>query len=294
MFEGPLNILCKSVNRTLVRRLLPSSSRSITTRSAPNLNIALLGFIRTPRFSFKNSQKIGRNSCRNYHKPRRYRRASEIMSESKNLVGKYDDKRPIVWIDCEMTGLDHLHDHIIQICCLITDKNLNLLDDKGYESVIHCPKSTMDKMDEWCTQHHGSSGLTAEVIASNKTKEQVDKELLEYLKRFMSKGTGILAGNSVHVDRLFLLRELPNVVDYLTYRIIDVSSVMEFAKRHNPTVERLMPPKIGVHTAKQDIIESINQMKFYRDVYFKNEDEIDVKAVRREWKGKDINGNRID
>ncbi len=243
--------------------------------------------------SFRKGKSSKKTDRRLYH-TKKYRSASQIMSNSSHLVKNYDSKKPIVWIDCEMTGLDHLHDHIIQICCLITDKDLNLLDGEGYESVIHCPKSTMDQMDEWCTQHHGNSGLTAEVIASNKTKEQVDKELLEYLKKFMSKGTGILAGNSVHVDRLFLLRELPSVVDYLTYRIIDVSSVMEFAKRHNPTVERLMPPKIGAHTAKQDIIESINQMKFYRDVYFKNEDEISIRDVKKQWEGKDINGNRID
>ncbi|ODV82739.1 hypothetical protein CANARDRAFT_185598, partial [[Candida] arabinofermentans NRRL YB-2248] len=181
--------------------------------------------------------------------------------------------KPIVWIDCEMTGLDHNNDHIIEICCLITDKNLNLIDEEGYESVIHCPKERLDQMNEWCIQHHGDSGLTAKVIASTKTLSQVEDELYEYLNRFMTKGVGIIAGNSIHMDRLFMIREMPKVIDFLMYRIIDVSSFMEFSKRHNTKVQALLPPKIGSHTAKSDILESIGQMKFYRDVYLKKASE---------------------
>lgn len=224
---------------------------------------------------------------------RRSKSPSQIIAEAMSSTGKYDSLKPIVWIDCEMTGLDHKNDHIIEICALITDKNLKVLDEQGYESVIHYPKSVMDAMGPWCQQHHNGSGLTAKVVSSKKTLPQVEEELLTYMKKFMSPGVGILAGNSVHVDRLFLLREMPKVVNYMTYRIIDVSSIMEVAKRHNPKVEALMPPKVGAHTAKMDIMESINQLRFYRDVYFKSPEEVDSVEVRRQWAGKDINGKPI-
>lgn len=93
--------------------------------------------------------------------------------------------RPIVWVDCEMTGLDHVNDHIIEICCIITDGDLNIIDEAGYESVIHCDKKIMDAMNEWCIDHHGSSGLTQKVLDSTKTTEQVEEELLAYLRKYI-------------------------------------------------------------------------------------------------------------
>ncbi|VEU23961.1 DEKNAAC105142 [Brettanomyces naardenensis] len=216
--------------------------------------------------------------------------ASQIIESAST---KYDHLKPIIWVDCEMTGLDHVNDHIIEICCLVTDKNLKILDQNGYESVIHYPKSVMDQMNGWCIQHHGDSGLTKKVISSKKTLPQVEEELLTYIKGFVSPKIGILAGNSIHMDRLFMLKEMPKVIDYLTYRLIDVSTIMEISKRHNPKVQGLMPPKIGAHTAKQDIIESINQLKFYRDVYFKSAEEINGDEVKERWRGKDINGNEL-
>ncbi|GME90323.1 unnamed protein product [Ambrosiozyma monospora] len=189
-----------------------------------------------------------------------------------------------------MTGLDHINDHIIEICCIVTDKDLNILDKQGYESVIHYSKERMDQMDEWCTSHHGASGLTEKVINSEKTLAQVEDELLAYISKFVTEKIGILAGNSIHMDRLFMVREMPKVVDFLTHRLIDVSTIMEVSKRHNPLIHGLLPPKVGAHTAKMDIIESINQLKFYRDNYLKSKTEIDTKAIAAEWAGKDING----
>jgi oligoribonuclease len=198
--------------------------------------------------------------------------ASEIIKqahENEKKLHKYDSKLPIVWIDCEMTGLDHKNDVIIEICCLITDKDLKLIDEEGYESVIHQDQIRMDQMDEWCTQHHGSSGLTEKVVKSTKTMGQVEEELLEYLRKYMNKGVGILAGNSVHMDRLFMLKDMPRVVDYLTYRIIDVSSVMEIAKRFNPAVLAGQPRKQTAHTARADIIESIAQLAYFQQAFLK-------------------------
>ncbi|CDK26238.1 unnamed protein product [Kuraishia capsulata CBS 1993] len=179
----------------------------------------------------------------------------------------FDSKLPLVWIDCEMTGLNTFTDNIIEICCLITDKDLNLIDEKGYESVIHVPKSKLDAMDQWCLDHHGESGLIDKVLASSATKEQVDSELKSYIAQFMSPRVGVLAGNSVHMDRNFMIRELPETVEHLHYRILDVSSISEFAKRHNPDLLAKCPPKQYSHTARADIEESIAQMRWLRDNY---------------------------
>lgn len=207
--------------------------------------------------------------------------ASEILQKAQEKVKdpKHDASKPIIWIDCEMTGLDHHNDTIIEICCLITDKNLNLIDDVGYESVIHESKEKMDAMGEWCILHHGQSGLTEKVIESKKTKEQVEEELLTYISKYMNKGVGILAGNSVHMDRLFMLKDMPRVVDYLMYRIIDVSSIMEISKRFNPIVAASRPRKKGAHTAREDILESIQDLVYYRGVYFKTLEETKIQDI---------------
>lgn len=217
--------------------------------------------------------------------------ASEILKLAQDKVkdAKHDADMPIVWIDCEMTGLDHKNDSIIEICCLITDKELKLIEEKGYESVIHQPKETMDNMNEWCILHHGQSGLTDKVIKSKKSKEVVEQELLEYLQKYMNKGVGILAGNSVHMDRLFMLKDMPKVVEYLTYRIIDVSSVYEISRRVNPLVASSRPKKKGAHTAREDILESIKDLVYYRGVLLRKESEtktetIDAFLEGDEWK----------
>ncbi|KAH3671410.1 hypothetical protein WICMUC_004707 [Wickerhamomyces mucosus] len=174
--------------------------------------------------------------------------------------------QPIVWIDCEMTGLDVFNDHIIEIACIITDGDLNIVD-PGYESVVHCDKSIMDQMNEWCISHHGASGLTDKVINSTKVHSEVETELLSYIQKFTNKGTAVLAGNTVHMDRIFLYREFPKIVDWLHYRIIDVSSFRELGHRHNKNMMQNCPRKREAHTAMSDILESIAQMKWLRDNY---------------------------
>ncbi|CCE62681.1 hypothetical protein TPHA_0D00370 [Tetrapisispora phaffii CBS 4417] len=200
---------------------------------------------------------------------------SKYKMSSTNVV-----RGPLVWIDCEMTGLDHLNDHIIEICCIITDGDLNIVkdpvtgEDNVYESVVHYGKDVMSKMNEWCIQQHGSSGLTDQVLKSEKTLASVQQEIQDFLVKYIpEQRVGLLAGNSVHVDRLFLLREFPKLVEHLHYRIVDVSSIMEMCKRHNPELQSVVPPKQGAHTAKSDIIESINQLKWYKEHYFKNSTE---------------------
>lgn len=191
------------------------------------------------------------------------------MSEPKRPVWK-----PLVWVDCEMTGLDHCNDRIIEICCIVTDGDLRVVEDNCYESVIHCDASVMDSMNQWCIEHHGASGLTKKVLESDKTREVVQEELLEFIKKYVPEPrVGLLAGNSIHMDRLFMLKEFPKVIDHLFYRLVDVSSLMEVCSRHNPGLARLAPRKKMSHTAKSDILESIDQLRWYRENYLKSESE---------------------
>lgn len=167
-----------------------------------------------------------------------------------------------------MTGLDVFNDHIIEICCVITDGDLNLLD-SFYESVVHYDEPVLGSMNEWCIDQHGKSGLTKKVLESSKTLAQVNEELLGFLQQHVPKGEAVLAGNSVHMDRAFMMREFPQVIDHLHYRIIDVSSIYEVARRHNPALLAQCPKKDSNHTAKSDILESINQLKWFKQFYLR-------------------------
>lgn len=181
--------------------------------------------------------------------------------------------KPLVWIDCEMTGLDISKDHIIEICCMITDGNLNLIDTVGYESTVYVPKKVLDNMNEWCVNQHGQSGLTAKILANpHQTLAKVQDELLAYIQSYIPEPrTSLLAGNSVHMDKFFMMKEFPKVIDHLHYRLVDVSSIMEVGFRHNPALMKLFPKKKGNHTAKSDILESINQLRWYRDHYLRSD-----------------------
>ena len=178
---------------------------------------------------------------------------------------------PLVFIDCEMTGLDPEKETIMSIACFITDAQLKLQDEQGWESIIHHEKSTLDRMDEWCTKTHGASGLTAACIASTTTSEQAAEGLLEYIKKYVREGRrGLLAGNSVHCDKAFLSKAPYNrITDYLSYRILDVSSLKEAARRWAPEEVLLaVPSKKLLHQAREDILESIEEAKYYREKCF--------------------------
>lgn len=178
---------------------------------------------------------------------------------------------PLVWVDCEMTGLDPEKETIMSIACFITDAQLKLQHEQGWESIIHHDKSTLDRMDEWCTKTHEASGLTAACIASSTTNEQAASGLLEYIKKYVPEGRrGLLAGNSVHCDKAFLSKPPYNgVTDYLSYRILDVSSLKEAARRWAPEEVLLsVPSKKLLHQAREDILESIEEAKYYREKCF--------------------------
>jgi len=166
-----------------------------------------------------------------------------------------------------MTGLDLAKDHLIEIAVLITNGNLDIVAE-GPELVIHQPKNVMDDMNDWCKEHHGASGLTDQVLKSTIDIHQAQSQVLDFIKTHIPEpGIAQLAGNSVHADKRFLEKEMPQVVDHLHYRIVDVSTVKELARRWYPkTYEDLH--KKGAHRAMGDILESIEELKFYRERIF--------------------------
>ncbi|KFH48097.1 oligoribonuclease-like protein [Hapsidospora chrysogenum ATCC 11550] len=178
---------------------------------------------------------------------------------------------PLVWIDCEMTGLNPDTEEILEIYCLITTGNLELLDEEGFHAIVHWPKSRLDQMDEWCTKTHGDSGLTQAVLDSTTTPQQAADGLYAYIKRLIpEERKGLLAGNSIHADRTFLRKEpYAKALDHLHYRLLDVTTIKEAARRWAaPRVVKKVPSKKGTHKARDDILESIEEARYYRDAIF--------------------------
>lgn len=190
-------------------------------------------------------------------------------AQTKPKVGVTDD--PLVWIDCEMTGLNPDTEEIIEIYCLVTTGSLELLDEEGYHAIVHLPKSRLDQMDEWCTRTHGESGLTQAVLDSTTTPQQAADGLYDYITRLIpEKRKGLLAGNSIHADRTFL-RKAPydRALEHLHYRLLDVTTIKEAARRWAaPRIVKKVPNKKGRHKARDDILESIEEAKYYRDAIF--------------------------
>lgn len=170
-----------------------------------------------------------------------------------------------------MTGLDTNNDTIMSFAAFVTDADLNIMDDTGYEAIIHHEKEQLDCMGEWCTSHHGESGLTQACIDSTTTAEEAAEGLLSYIKKYVpERRMALLAGNSVHADKAFLVKKPYNIVtDHLHYRILDVSSIKEAARRWAPkeTLAKI-PRKKMLHEARQDILESIEEARYYREAFF--------------------------
>jgi len=173
-----------------------------------------------------------------------------------------------------MTGLDLSKsppDQIMSIALFITDADLNLLDPTGYCATIHLSQSTLSQMGEWCTQQHGASGLTTACLSSTTTASDAAAECLAYIKKYVPEAKkALLAGNTVHADKAFLLQEpWRPIVKYLHHRIFDVSAIKEAVRRWSPMeVVKGSPMKKGLHEAKADILESIAEARYYKDVIF--------------------------
>ena len=174
----------------------------------------------------------------------------------------------LAWMDLEMTGLDPATDVIVEIATIITDDNLELVAE-GPDLVVSAPSEALASMQDVVVEMHTKSGLLEEIKTSTLSLEAAGKMTLEFLKEHIDKPRSVpLCGNSIGVDRRFLAAQLPEVENYLHYRSIDVSTVKELARRWNHSVFRKAPQKAKGHRALDDIRESLNELRHYRDTFF--------------------------
>jgi oligoribonuclease len=170
----------------------------------------------------------------------------------------------LVWIDCEMTGLDATTDVLVEIAVIVTDAELNLLD-PGLDIVIATDPAKLEGMDEVVREMHTASGLLTAIADATTTLEQAEEQVLDYIKRWVpDRRKAPLCGNSIATDRTFITRYMPTLDDHLHYRMIDVSSVKELARRWYPKAYYNAPVKGGGHRALADIIESVTELRYYR------------------------------
>ncbi|AKF07608.1 oligoribonuclease [Sandaracinus amylolyticus] len=173
----------------------------------------------------------------------------------------------LVWMDLEMSGLAIERERILEIAVIVTDGQLEILAE-GPEIVVHQPDSLLDAMDDWNKQHHGASGLVDRVRASTISEAEAERQVLEFVAAHVPARAAPLAGNSVHQDRLFLAKYMPQVEKYLHYRNVDVSTLKELVRRWHPQAYAGRPTKRGSHRALGDIRESIDELRYYRRAVF--------------------------
>ena len=173
----------------------------------------------------------------------------------------------LIWVDLEMTGLEPQQDQIIEIATIVTDKDLNILEE-GSVIAIHQPDSVLDGMDEWNTKHHGDSGLTERVRNSRHSVRDAELATLEFLRRFLEPRKSPMAGNSICQDRRFMARLMPELEAFFHYRNLDVSTLKELARLWKPELMEGFEKK-GAHLALDDIRESIDEMKYYRETFIR-------------------------
>src|SRR5436190_6906804 len=173
----------------------------------------------------------------------------------------------LVWIDCEMTGLDLERDALIEIACLVTDGKLDVLGE-GLDLVIKPPPEALDQMEDGVREMHTTSGLLTE-LAAGITLAEAQEQVLGYVRKHISEPRRVpLAGNSIATDRVFIARDMPELDAFLHYRMVDVSSIKELARRWYPRAYFASPPKHGGHRALADIKESIQELRYYREAVF--------------------------
>ncbi|WP_344321318.1 oligoribonuclease [Streptomyces macrosporus] len=186
----------------------------------------------------------------------------------------------LVWIDCEMTGLSLSQDALIEVAALVTDSELNVLGD-GVDIVIRPPAEALETMPDVVREMHTASGLLDE-LEGGTTLEDAERRVLEYIGKYVPEpGRAPLCGNSVGTDRGFLMRDMPTLERYLHYRIVDVSSIKELARRWYPKAYFNSPEKSGNHRALADIRESIAELRYYREAVFVPPPGPDSETARR-------------
>ena len=187
------------------------------------------------------------------------------MADTEPLLKKSDQN--LVWLDCEMTGLDPDKERIIEVAVVVTGPQLTPRIE-GPVLVIHQSDELLDQMDAWNKGTHGRSGLIDKVKASSVTEADAEKELLAFLAKYLPKGTSPLCGNTIGQDRRFLVKYLPKLEAFFHYRNIDVSTFKELAKRWRPEVYSAFK-KQQSHTALADVHESIDELEYYRTHFLK-------------------------
>ena len=185
----------------------------------------------------------------------------------------------LVWIDCEMTGLDIEADALVEVAALVTDYDLNVLGD-GVDVLIKPPQESLDQMVDVVRTMHTSSGLLEELNGGGTIAEAQDA-VLTYVREFVPEPRKApLAGNSIGTDRTFLARDMPALVEHLHYRVVDVSSIKELARQWYPRAYFASPKKQGNHRALADILESIEELRYYREAIFVPAPGPDTDAVK--------------
>jgi len=186
----------------------------------------------------------------------------------------------LVWVDCEMTGLGADggpgNDRLLEVACIVTDADLNVVAE-GPDLVIHWPDDVLEGMNDWCKDQFGwkgdgsvTPGLLAEAVQKSEVSVQdADRLLVDFVQKHVAKKKGVLAGNTVHMDKRFLDKFCPGFTDYLHYRLVDVSTVKELCRRWHPDEFRGAPVKKGAHRALDDIRESLEELRYYRGSVFK-------------------------
>ena len=177
------------------------------------------------------------------------------------------DKKHLIWIDLEMTGLDTLNDTIIEIATIVTDSELNILAE-GPVFAIHTPDIVLNSMYDWNTRQHGQSGLIDRIRRSNVTMAQAETETIAFLSKYVESGRSPMCGNSICQDRRFLARQMPTLERFFHYRNLDVSTVKELAYRWRPDILSSFEKK-GNHLALDDIRDSIRELRHYKAHFFK-------------------------
>jgi oligoribonuclease len=189
------------------------------------------------------------------------------MSHDTEIAAAAAQQRPnefnLVWVDMEMTGLEPDTDRIIEVAVVVTDMHLNIIAE-GPVFAIHQSDETLDKMDAWNKGTHGRSGLIEKVKASTVTEAQAEAELIAFLKQYVPAGKSPMCGNTICQDRRFMVRGMPKLEAFFHYRNLDVSTLKELCKRWKPQIVAGFK-KHQKHTALADIIESIEELRYYRE-----------------------------